>query len=446
MALLEILSFLLRHSRLLFRVIVLSSLVELMSGLLCPEVKNWEVLLVPMLAPRSYTKEDVIELQCHGADICVHRVLQVCLEAGARLAQPGEFTFRAYLNGRLDLAQAENIAQLITARTVAAAETALAGIQGALSSFVHQLRIECIEMLTELEARLDFEDELPNLDAHLLITKINSIWHRVQEALETEKRGRLLQVGLQVAIVGRPNVGKSSLLNAWSQSERAIVTDVAGTTRDVIEVGIVVKGFPITLLDTAGIRKTDDIVESKGVQRSLAAAVSADIIVMVISALDGWTTEDALIFERLWGKCTDQRIVQARLAPSILVFNKIDQGSETSIQLPDAVKSTFSKCVSTCATKSIGLEDLEEALLNLVGAGVVLSGGRQWAVNQRQAEQLLRASDALQRVKDSMQQDLPFDFWTIDIKEAATALGQISGEEVSEEVLSRIFSKFCIGK
>lgn len=401
-----------------------------------------EVLVVPMLAPRSYTREDVIEFQCHGGGICSRRVLQLCLEAGARLAQPGEFTLRAFLNGRLDLSQAENVAQLVSAKTVSAAETALAGLQGGLSSLVQSLRMECIEMLAEMDARLDFDDDLPDLNINLLIQRIEKMWRRVQQALKTEKRGKLLQVGIQVAIVGRPNVGKSSLLNAWSQTERAIVTNVAGTTRDVVEAGIVVGGFPVRLLDTAGIRETNDVVESIGVERSVIAAKGADVIIMVVNAQDGWTHGDTQIFERL---LKTQETGSGLASSSILVINKIDQAPITSIQVSEFARS-FDKVVSTCAIHRLGFEDLEAALLGLVGTGDVISGGQMWAVNQRQAEQLLRVSKALERLRLSIEQNIPMDFWTTDLKEAAIALGEISGDDVSDEVLSHIFSKFCIGK
>ena len=389
-----------------------------------------EALLLIMQAPRSYTREDVVEFHCHGGIMPVQQVLQLCIEQGARLAQPGEFTLRAFLNGRLDLTQAESIADLVGSRSPQAAQAALAGLQGKLAVPIRQLRATCLDILAEIEARIDFEEDLPPLDETAVIAQIEQVLAEVSAILATADQGELLRTGLKVAIVGRPNVGKSSLLNAWSRSDRAIVTDLPGTTRDVVESQLVVGGIPVQVLDTAGIRETIDQVEKIGVERSRRAAQAADLVLLTIEATTGWTADDQEIYEQ----------VQHR--PLILTINKTDLAPVAQVSYPESIN----RVVTTAAALNQGIDALENAILEAVHTDNLKAADLDLAINQRQAAALTRAKTSLQQVQDTIAQQLPLDFWTIDLRGAIQTLGEITGEEVTESVLDRIFSRFCIGK
>ncbi len=399
-----------------------------------------EALLLMMKAPRSYTREDVVEFHCHGGIIPVQQVLQLCIAQGARLANPGEFSLRAFLNGRIDLTQAESIADLVGARSATAAQTALAGLQGKLTQPIGQLRANCLDILAEIEARIDFEEDLPPLNEPEIIARINHILAEMSRILATAHQGELLRSGLKVAIVGRPNVGKSSLLNAWSRSDRAIVTDLPGTTRDVVESQLVVKGIPVQVLDTAGIRETDDQVEKIGVERSRRAAQAADLVIFTIDATAGWTSADAEIY------------TQVKHRPLIIVINKIDLVEKLPSLPSDIIDAKSSvEAIGTSATRfdlfyGQGIEDLENAILKAVNLGDIQAANLELTINQRQSAALTRAYTALQQVQSTIADTLPLDFWTIDLRGAIQALGEITGEEVTESVLDRIFSRFCIGK
>lgn len=389
-----------------------------------------EALLLIMKSPRSYTREDVVEFHCHGGIMPVQQVLQLCLELGAKLAQPGEFTLRAFLNGRLDLTQAESVAELVGAKSPQASQIALAGLQGKLAQPIRNLRSICLDILAEIEARIDFEEDLPPLDEDEVCRSLENVLEQVKQILETADRGELLRSGLKVAIVGRPNVGKSSLLNAWSRSDRAIVTELPGTTRDVVESQLIVAGIPIQVLDTAGIRDTVDLVEKIGVERSRHAAKSADLILLTIDAQAGWTSEDEEIYQ------------QVRHRPLILVINKTDLANSKSIKYPLEIKII----VETVAAKEEGIDNLEQAILKSVETGKINAADLDLAINQRQAAALTRAKNSLLQVRGTIGDRMPLDFWTIDLRSAIQALGEITGEEVTESVLDRIFSRFCIGK
>ncbi|MGV0024475.1 tRNA uridine-5-carboxymethylaminomethyl(34) synthesis GTPase MnmE [Phormidesmis priestleyi] len=397
-----------------------------------------EALLLLMFAPRSYTREDVVEFHCHGGIMAVQQVLQLCLEQGAKLAQPGEFTLRAFLNGRLDLTQAESISDLVGARSPQAAQFAIAGLQGKLAYPIRQLRLTCLDILAEVEARIDFEEDLPPLNQAEIQSQLSQVLTDVTQILNTADQGELLRSGLKVAIVGRPNVGKSSLLNAWSRSDRAIVTDLPGTTRDVVESQLVVGGIPIQVLDTAGIRETDDRVEKIGVERSRLAAQSADLILLTIDAQIGWTDADQEIYQQVSAQvpCT------GGVRPVILILNKIDLAGTSD----DLLFPPVAKVVRTAAALNQGIPDLEAAILETVQSEKIQAANLDLAVNQRQAAALTRAKSALQQVSETIANQLPLDFWTIDLRSAIQSLGEILGEDVTESVLDRIFSRFCIGK
>jgi tRNA modification GTPase len=390
-----------------------------------------EALLLLMLAPRSYTREDVVEFHCHGGIMAVQKVLQLCITQGARLAEAGEFTLRAFLNGRLDLTQAEGVADLVNAQSSRAAQTALAGLRGKLMQPRRDLRSDCLDILAEVEARIDFEDDLPPLDEDHIRAQLATVLERVEQILATAEQGELLRTGLKVAIVGRPNVGKSSLLNAWSRCDRAIVTDLPGTTRDVVESELVVGGIPIHVLDTAGIRDASDQVERIGIERSRNAAQAADLVLLTIDAAAGWTEDDQALYEQ----------VQDR--PLILVINKLDLvDTETLPSLPNATLPV----VYTAAAQNKGIEALETTILKTIQADQLSAGNLEFTVNQRQAAALTQAKMALTQVQQTIENQMPLDFWTIDLRTTIHALGAITGDEITESMLDEIFSRFCIGK
>ncbi len=400
-----------------------------------PATKNIvdESLLLLMKAPRSFTREDVVEFHCHGGIMAVQQVLNLCLEQGARLAEAGEFSLRAFLNGRIDLTQAESINDLVGAKSAQAAQAAIASLRGKLAQSLKYLRGKCLNVLTEIEARIDFEDDLPPLDVEWVKSEVTTVSQESQQILATADRGELLRSGLKVAIVGRPNVGKSSLLNAWSRSDRAIVTDLPGTTRDVVDSQLVVGGIPIQVLDTAGIRETEDVVEKIGVERSRQAAQSADLVLMVIDASVGWIEKDAEIYATVCDR------------PVILVINKIDLAL-TSSPSPQGRGEPEIPVVKTAASQQQGIEDLEAAILQCIHQDAIAAANLEVAINQRQKACLLRVVQSLANVQIAIADQLPLDFWTIDLRDAISAIGEITGEEVTESVLDQIFSRFCIGK
>ncbi|NEP07672.1 MAG: tRNA uridine-5-carboxymethylaminomethyl(34) synthesis GTPase MnmE, partial [Okeania sp. SIO4D6] len=309
----------------------------------------------------------------------------------------------------------------------------LAGLQGKLASPIRQLRANCIDILAEIEARIDFEEDLPPLDESTIAQEVNNILVNLSQILATASRGELLRSGLKVAIIGRPNVGKSSLLNAWSRSDRAIVTNLPGTTRDVVESQLVVGGIPVQVLDTAGIRETEDQVEKMGVERSRRAAESADLVLLTIDASAGWMELDEVIYQ------------QVKHRSLILIINKVD------LVQPEFIKSIFypetiKNVVTTAVINNQGIEQLEAAIINSVNLGDLQAENLDLAINQRQAAALTRAKVALEQCLNTIKNNLPLDFWTIDLRGAIYALGEVTGEDVTESVLNKIFSRFCIGK
>jgi tRNA modification GTPase len=383
-----------------------------------------EALLLLMRAPRSFTRETVVEFHCHGGVISVQRVLELVLASGARRALPGEFSQRAFLNGRLDLTRAEAVSDLVTARSRRAAQLAMAGLDGGLQVRIAALRERLLDQLAELEARVDFEDDLPPLNGAAVADELHAVRTALEQLVVDGERGQLLRDGLRVAIVGRPNVGKSSLLNRLSCSERAIVTDLPGTTRDLVESELVLQGVPLTLLDTAGIRPTSDRVEQIGIERSRSALQAADAVLLLFDLSTGWCDDDAALRE----------LVPAGV-PLLVVGNKADQ-------LTGAAPAPADVCIS--ALTGAGEGDLVAQLLARCGHSD--PQGVQLALNRRQQDLAASAAASLTASLEAAQQQLPWDFWTIDLRSAVRALGEITGEEVSEAVLDRVFSRFCIGK
>ncbi|MDQ7028676.1 MAG: tRNA uridine-5-carboxymethylaminomethyl(34) synthesis GTPase MnmE [Ardenticatenia bacterium] len=389
-----------------------------------------EVMAVYMRAPRTYTRQDMVELHAHGGFVPLRAVLTVVLSQGARLAEPGEMTLRAFLNGRLDLAQAEAVLDAVRARTEAGLQAAMRQLGGHLSAEIGAARQRVLDVLAHLTALIDFpEDDVPPQD---IVPALEAVIRHLERLLRHADKGILLREGVRVAIVGRPNVGKSSLLNRLLRHDRAIVTDVPGTTRDVLEETLNVRGIPVVVVDTAGIRHTEDVVEAIGVERSRTAIAQADLVLLVVDASQPLTPEDAAIAAEVEGR------------PAIVVLNKMDL---PAMLTPDAVPLLpTAPRVSLSAVTGEGIDELENTLFALVTGGAVMPAHTALVTNPRHKAALQHALEHVCAALETYRAGLPPDLITVDLHAAVNRLGEITGETATEDLLETIFSRFCIGK
>lgn len=392
-----------------------------------------EVLVTYMKAPKTYTKQDVVEINCHGGLIPVKKVLDLTITYGARLAEPGEFTLRAFVNGRIDLSQAEAVIDLIRSKTDLSHIASINQLKGGLSDRINGIMQKLLNLYGHIEALNDFpEDEVDPLGDETIIDVIETGINEIEKLLETYDTGKILREGLNVVIVGKPNVGKSSLLNALLKENRAIVTEIPGTTRDIIEEYINIKGIPIKIVDTAGIRHTEDLVERIGVEKSLEYLDKADIIVFMIDASSPLDDLDGEILKYLCGRNV------------IVLANKVDLPVKADIEK----LSFLGNIIRMSAKTGEGLEVLYDTIYDKVFKDKNVFGNlsENVFINTRHKSLLMSSVDALKNCKNTIEQGLPLDFVAIDLRNAIDALGQITGQVVSDEILHDIFDRFCIGK
>jgi tRNA modification GTPase len=391
-----------------------------------------EVLLSVLRAPRTFTREDTVEISCHGGLLPAKLVLDVILESGARLAEPGEFTKRAFLNGRLDLAQAEAVADLIHSRTELALAAANEQLAGKLSQRINQLRDEMMSTLAHVEAYIDFpEEDIQEETKEQLLSRLEKGIAFMDELLRTANEGQILRRGIRAAIIGRPNAGKSSLLNQLLGHDRAIVSHIAGTTRDTIEETANIRGLPVVFIDTAGLREGRDEIEVEGIRRSRESLAKAELILHVLDASEPLTGADENYLAEFAGK------------KRIFVLNKIDLPRK--LELPEPV-TRHSSLVTVSCLSGQGMEALKDAIKNLVWAGKIEAGMLQVMINSRHQDALGRAREATVRTIEALRADLPLEFVALDLHIAVNAVGEIVGKTTTEDLLDSIFSQFCIGK
>jgi tRNA modification GTPase len=393
-----------------------------------------EVLVAAMKAPHTYTREDIVEVHCHGGNVAVRKILETILSMGARLAQPGEFTKRAFLNGRIDLSQAEAVMDIISSKSEMGLKTAVSQLEGGLSKQLEGIKDKLLYIMSRIEASIDFpEHDIEEVTRDDLIQETRSAIDMVEGLLSTSSTGKIVREGLSTAIIGKPNVGKSSLLNALLRENRAIVTEIPGTTRDVIEEYLNLRGVPLKLIDTAGIRQTDDLVESIGVEKTREYLGSADLVLLMLDAGRPLSEEDRIIIDIIKGK----RV--------IVLINKTDLEIRLEIE---EIEKRFSErpVIYMSLARGTGLDVLEDTIYKMVFSDEIRTGDTVMVTRVRHEDCLRRAKKSLSDAVAAMGNKLPVDLVSIDIKAALEALGEITGDNITEEIIDRIFHDFCIGK